>query len=340
MRESPIRVVVIIVSYKTARLVQAALSSLLSERASLASRGVELSCCIVDNDSGDAEQLRPFLAEATWGQWVHLIEARENGGFAYGNNVGFDYAFRRVEQPDYFFLLNPDAEIRPDAVGVLVDFLEAHPRAGTAGSSVETETGELWPYAFRFPNLIGEAVNPLALGVLERALKRHMVLRRMDDVPAEVDWYPGAAMMIRAEAVRELGGMDEAYFLYYEETDFCLKLQRAGWSHWYVPESRVMHIAGQSTGVTSAEGKNKRLPSYWFDSRRRFFQKNFGLHYALATDAAALVGQTLGGIRRLLTGKQEQSLRHQLSDFYQGSVLRRSNRSVKPTREYQPNSGV
>jgi N-acetylglucosaminyl-diphospho-decaprenol L-rhamnosyltransferase len=332
----PIRVMVIIVSYKTAELVKAALLSLLNERGLLQSKEIELVCCVVDNASGDTKQLRPFLTEPEWQEWVHLIEAEKNGGFAYGNNVGFRYAFEASKEPDYFLLLNPDAEVRPNAVHVLVDFLEKHPQAGTAGSSLEMENGELWPYAFRFPNIVDEAIQPLAFGALERLVERYIVLRRMGDSPSEVDWYPGAAMMIRAQVIRELGGMDESYFLYYEETDFCMKVQRRGWSHWYVPTSRVMHIAGQSTGVTGEAGKNKRLPDYWFDSRRRYFQKNFGLRYAMAADALALLGQTVGGLRRLMKGEEQPPLGEQLSDFYRGSSLRRSNQRVELSQEYQP----
>jgi GT2 family glycosyltransferase len=308
-------------------------------------REIELRCVIVDNDSGGADSLRPFLGDvlpheegSNWQEWVKLVVSERNGGFAYGNNVGFQEAFKDPDETDYFFLLNPDAEIRPDAVSALVEFLERHPQAGTAGSSLEMEDGTLWPYAFRFPNIVNEAVRPLALSAVERLVQQYIVLRRMGEVPDEVDWYPGAAMMIRAQVIRDLGGMDESYFLYFEETDFCMKVQNNGWSNWYVPTSRVMHIAGQSTGVTGESGKNKRLPSYWYDSRRRYYQKNFGLRYAMATDTLALIGQTIGGLRQLMSGKLERPLGQQLVDFYRGSSLKTHNRKVEPSKEYRPSS--
>jgi N-acetylglucosaminyl-diphospho-decaprenol L-rhamnosyltransferase len=334
-RATPIRVMAIIVSYKTAQLVKNACRALAEERERLSGHSVELRLCIVDNASGDAASLAPFLAEPEWASWVDLLVSERNGGFAYGNNVAFKHSFESGYAPDYFFLLNPDAEVRPNAVSALVDFLERTPRAGTAGSSLENLDGELWPYAFRFPNLVAEGVSPLAVRKLDALFESRLVARRMGNQIEEVDWYPGAAMMCRSSIIRDLGGMDESYFLYYEETDFCLKLKRAGWSHWYVPASRVMHIAGQSTGVTGVEGVGKRLPAYWFESRRRFFQKNYGLSYAIATDAVALAGQALGGLQRLVRG-DGLPLTQSLSDFYRGSALRYRNWELKPTVEFHP----
>jgi N-acetylglucosaminyl-diphospho-decaprenol L-rhamnosyltransferase len=336
-RTTPLRVVAIIVSYKTARLVQNACRSLFEERERLVAHGIDLRCCVIDNASGDAATLAPFFDAQGWGGWLDLIIAERNGGFAYGNNVAFKHAFDAGYAPDYFFLLNPDAEVRPLAVAKLVEFLEATPGAGTAGSSLETETGELWPYAFRFPNIIAEGVTPLGVRVVERLFEKKLVARPMGEQVEEVDWYPGAAMMCRSRIIRELGGMDESYFLYYEETDFCLKLKRAGWSHWYVPASRVMHIAGQSTGVTGADAEARPLPGYWYESRRRYFQKNHGLGYALAADAAAILGQAVGGLQRLARGKgQSKPLLPQLRDFFNGSTLRPTNRNLKRTEEFRP----
>src|SRR5690606_37983075 len=212
----------------------------------------------------------------------------------------------REPKPDYFFLLNPDAVVRPGAISELVAFMEAHPDAGSAGSSLENERGELWPVAFRFPDMLNEVIPALQFGPLYRLFADRMVARTMGDAIEEVDWFPGAAMMCRASVIEELGGMDESYFLYYEETDFCLKLKRHGWKNWYVPASRVMHIAGKSTGVTSEGADVKRLPSYWFESRRRYFLKNYGKTYAVCTDALTTAANLAGEVQMRLRGKPEK----------------------------------
>ena len=84
-------------------------------------------------------------------------------------------------------------------------------------------------------------------------------------------------MMIRPSVLACIGGMDENYFLYFEETDFCYRAKQAGFPTWYVPESRVMHIMGQTTTVTDISAGPRRLPGYWFESRRRYFAVTYGI---------------------------------------------------------------
>ena len=128
-------------------------------------------------------------------------------------------------------------------------------------------------------------------------------------------------MMIRRQVFESIGLMDEGYFLYYEETDLCLQAKRAGWSCWYVPESKVMHIAGQSTGVTDRTHAPKRLPQYVFDSRRRYFLKNHGFFYLLATDVIWTVAFCTWRLRRILQRKPDTDPPYLLWDRIQNSAL-------------------
>ena len=141
-------------------------------------------------------------------------------------------------------------------------------------------------------------------------------------------------MMVRREVIDELGGMDEGYFLYYEETDFCLKVKRAGWSNWYVPSSRVVHLAGQSTGISNAKG-HQRLPKYWFESRRRYFTKNMGPGYAMAADVALVLAWSAGRIKLRLQ-RRDLGRPNFVADLVANSPLRSENRALAPTREFGP----
>ena len=324
---------VIIVSYKTADLVKTSLSALADERAAVDELGIDVRCYVIDNSGVDLEPVQAFVQEKGWQPWLHVVQAERNGGFAYGNNRGFEYGLAQSPKPDYFFLLNPDAVVRPGAISQLVEFMETHPRAGSAGSRLENERGELWPVAFRFPGMLSEVIPALQFGPLYRLFADRMVARTMGDKTEEVDWFPGAAMICRASVIEELGGMDESYFLYYEETDFCLKLKRHGWTNWYVPASRVMHIAGKSTGVTSEGADVKRLPSYWFESRRRYFLKNYGKTYAVCTDALTTAANLAGEVQMRLRGKPEKLREGFLRDFWRGSALQPANRAIEPERE-------
>jgi len=177
----------------------------------------------------------------------------------------------------------------------------------------------------------------LRLGFVSKLLRKHVVARLMGSVVEQVDWLPGAAMMVRRQVIERLGGLDQTYFLYYEETDFCLKVKKAGYTVWYVPDSRVMHIAGQSTGVTGFQPVAKPLPDYWFESRRRYFAKNHGLAYAVATDAVLLLSHALGQAKeRFLKGSKTPGVPHFAQDIFRHSVFHKANRSVDAPVEWRP----
>ena len=322
MRE--LTVAVVIVSYRSAALTIECLRSLLAERSN---GGLNIRAVVIDNASGDHPLIARAVAENDWGSWVTPVLAPRNGGFAYGNNLGIRHALQSGPV-DYVYLLNPDTQVRAGAIAILVRFLESQPRIGIAGSSFENEDGSEWPIAFRFPSLVSELSQALGFGPLIRLLDRWAVARQMSQsARQQVDWICGASMMIRIAVLEAIGGLDEGYFLYFEETDFCLRARRAGFPTWYVPESRVMHVGGQSTGVTERNAAAKRLPAYWFDSRRRYFAKAFGTMHAMAIDLAVLVAYPLGWLKRFALRQRRQTVPHYYRDFIRRSVLRARNRS-------------
>jgi N-acetylglucosaminyl-diphospho-decaprenol L-rhamnosyltransferase len=315
----PTQLLVVIVNYRTPELTIASLHSLVGEVRSLP--GIRV--VVVDNASGDSSvaQIGSAIKTEGWSSWASLLPSEHNGGYAFGNNLAIRPILDSPNPPPYFLLLNPDTLVRPNAIRVLVDFMEQHPQVGLAGSSFEGSDGVPWPIAFRFPSMLGELESGLRLGIVSKLLTKSVVARTMpQDKPSQIDWVPGASLIVRREVFETIGLMDEEYFLYYEETDFCLQAQRAGWMCWYVPQSRVMHIAGQSTGITCA-GPPKRLPQYWFDSRRRYFVKNHGWLYAALADAVWIVGFALWRLRRLIQRKPDSDPPKMLNDFLLNSVF-------------------
>jgi GT2 family glycosyltransferase len=143
----------------------------------------------------------------------------------------------------------------------------------------------------------------------------------MEKSQQQIDWVPGASMMIRRSTLDALCGLDEEYFLYFEETDLCFRAREKGFQTWYVPDSKVMHIAGQSTKVTERDSKPLRLPGYWFESRRRFFTQSHGRIYAAVTDVAALAARSLGKVKHLLAGQRDQEIPYFISDLIRHSAF-------------------
>jgi GT2 family glycosyltransferase len=321
-----IDVAVIIVSYKTALLVIEAVRSLLEEQRSTR---LNIRAIVVDNASGDSEIIAREIRHSGWDSWVTLISAPFNGGFAYGNNLGIEYAHAQW-RPTYVYLLNPDAQVRRGAIAALVKFLDGRPEAGIAGSSFENQDGSDWPIAFRFPSVFSEIDECLQIGPVSRLLARWIVAKRMGPLPEKVDWICGASMLIRPQVFAAIGGLDENYFLYFEETDFCRRARIAGFCTWYVPESRVMHITGQSTKLTDLTAGPKRLPSYWFDSRRRYFATAFGIPRAMALDFITIVAYTIGLTSKIILRKEPYIIPHFLRDFLRHSIILPRNREFAP----------
>jgi len=311
-------VLVAIVNYRTAPLVVDCLRSLAPEVA--ANPGTRV--IIVDNASvdGSAAAIAAAIAAHGWGDWAELVESPVNGGFAAGVNVALRPALARRET-ELFWLLNPDTLVRRGAMAALTGFMHTRPSVGIAGSALQLADGTPWPFAFRFPSLVGEFEQALRLGVATRLLRRHVVLQRMGSDAARVDWVSGASMMVRRAVFDAIGLLDEGYFLYFEETDFCHAAQRAGWETWYVPEAQVMHIAGQSTGIPGVGAAAQRRPAYWFESRRRYFVKNYGPAYAAATDVAWLAARATWKLRRLATGAADPDPPQLMADVLRHSTL-------------------
>ncbi len=313
------QMLVVIVNYRTGPLVVDCLQSLQDEVRAMP----ELRAIVVDNASGDLSSTIIELAirERGWSDWAGLIDAPSNGGFAYGNNRAIELSFRWENPPDLIWLLNPDTIVRPGAARSMAEFMQSHGQVGIAGTSIERENGVLWPFAFRFPTILSEVERGARLRLVSRALSSYSVFRQMTSQAEVVDWVSGASMVVRREVFEDIGLMDEAYFLYCEETDFCLQARRSGWECWYVPQARVMHIAGQSTGVTGTQAVVRRLPRYWFESRRRYFVKNHGRLYAIVADIAWATMHVLWLARKVAARQPNEDPPMLLGDFLRYSAI-------------------
>ncbi len=322
------KVLVIIVNYRSAELTLRALKSLARERHDPL---FDLQALVVENASGDEAILRQGI-ESQYGDFARLVVSPANGGFGAGNNLGLKTGHALGLVPDYVHMLNPDTEVKPGAIATLVRFMDAHPRAGISSGSFEFQDGKEWPFAFRFPSIASELETGFRWRPISRVLGNHAIARTMGSEPARIDWCSGASMMVRREVLESVGGFDERFFLYFEEVDLCLRIKEAGWEIWYVPESRVMHICGQSTGVTDPKAGPRRLPSYWFESRRRYFVKHHGALYAGLADAAAVVGHSFGVLKDKL--KRVAPTPHLVRDLAAQSVLWPSNRQLTQPEHY------
>jgi len=221
---------VIYVSYHSGREI---LSSLDSLAAAGTRREVEI--IVVDNasadDSVDLLRSRPE---------INLIVNEENLGLSRAVNQGL-----RVARGDMLLVLNPDILVKPGSLDALADFLDEHPRAGMVGSKLLNEDGSLQHSCRSFYTLWTIILRRTPLGKLlknSRAIRHHLMLDYDHESPSRVDWILGACMMTHRRALADVGGMDERFFLYFEDVDWCYRMARRGWEVWYVPGSVMTHL--------------------------------------------------------------------------------------------------
>jgi len=225
-----------IVSYNTRDLLRACLQSLEARREEVA-----LEIIVIDNNStdGSAEMVRAEFPK------VLLIKAGENLGYGRANNLGLKDAKGR-----HFFVLNSDTEVQPGALRALVDFLDNHQQAGAVTAQLILPDGSIQPSCATDPNLMKVFWEQTYLDRLFPHNKitggYTMTHWNYDDI-REVEQVAGAAVVIRREAWQQIGGFDPAFFMYFEDTDLCIRLRKAGWSIWFTPDARVHHKVGASS---------------------------------------------------------------------------------------------
>jgi N-acetylglucosaminyl-diphospho-decaprenol L-rhamnosyltransferase len=235
---------------------------------------------VVDNASTDGtpERVREAFPD------VRLLVNPANRGFPAANNQGMAVARGR-----YFFLLNPDTVVLDQAIEDLVTFADAHPDVGVVGPQLLNPDGSVQSSRRRFPTFwtaLFESTwwQPWAP---RRILARYYVLDRPDHEIQEVDWVTGAAMLVRREVVERVGPMDEGFFMYAEELDWCRRIRQAGWRVFYYPPAKVIHYGGRSSDQVPA------LQHLAFQrSKIRYFRKHHG-PWAAAALQAFLIAQYL-----------------------------------------------
>jgi N-acetylglucosaminyl-diphospho-decaprenol L-rhamnosyltransferase len=282
-------VLTVLLNWRTAEMTLQAVDA--AERAM---EGIAGGIVVVDNDSGDGsfELMSDALKDRPR---IRVVQSGHNGGFGAGNNVGIRLGLPEGVRPDYVYILNSDAFPAPDAIRLLLDYLVAHPKVGIAGSYIHGPDGEAHTTCFRFPSVASEFEGAARTGPISRLLAHRAVAIGVPGTTGPVEWLAGASMMMREAVVRAVGGFDETFFLYFEETDLCRRAAEAGWPTHFVRESRVEHIGSVSTGMKTW----KRVPRYWFDSRWHYFRKSGGTLRAVMATLAHLAGGLILQARRL-----------------------------------------
>ena len=221
---------------------------------------------VVDNASTDG------TADCVAASYPHvrLIRNSENVGFARANNQAIPLCRGR-----YLFLLNPDTEVLPHAVERLKKFLDEHPKVGVVAPQLLNSDRTIQPSCRTFPTILSHLWNCTFLDALfpkSRIFGRYRMTGWNHTETRSVDQPMGAALVVRSEAVADAGMMDPAYFLLFDEVDWCLRIKKKGWEIFYLPDAQVIHHGGKSFGQRPNASNGK----VFTESRNIYYSKHYG----------------------------------------------------------------
>lgn len=267
-----IDVSIIIVSYNTRKLLKKCLASIKKH-----TKEVNYEVIVVDNAStdGSVDAISNFQFPVSN---FHLIRNGKNLGFARANNQGVERAKGR-----YILLLNSDTKLKDDTISEMIMWMDGHKNVGIATCRLVNPDGETQATGGYFPNLLriflwASFLDDLPL--ISRIFGSFHPHGSFFKKARRQDWVTGAFFLVRREAADTLGGLDEKFFMYVEEVDYCFRARKAGWEVWYVPEASIVHEAGASgsggrvyflQGVSGKEGSILGE----FKGLQRFYKKHY-----------------------------------------------------------------
>lgn len=303
---------IVIVSWNVRDLLRACLHS-------LPPAGPACEVIVVDSASADGT---PAMVAAEFPE-VRLIASPDNLGYSRGNNLGL-----RLARGRHVLILNPDTVVTAGALERLSAYLDAHPETGVVGPQLVYGDGAPQSTRRRFPTVLtGFFESTWAQGWAPPGLlQRYYAADLPADQPVAVDWLVGAALLVRAEVVAQVGGFDEGFFMYSEELDWCRRIRAAGWRIAHVPAARILHYEGRSSAQAPA-ATHIRFNA----SKVRYYRKHHGPLVAealrlwlLAQFAGQLALEALKG----LAGHRRALRRERVRVYWQ--VLRSGLRPVRP----------
>ncbi|MBM4053174.1 MAG: glycosyltransferase family 2 protein [Planctomycetes bacterium] len=260
--------------------------------------------CVVDNGSKDDSvvAVRDRFAD------VHVIENRENRGFAVAVNQGLSAVSAR-----YYILLNTDAIVEKNALQILYTFMESHGDAGIAGVQLLKPSGMKQHSFDNYPTMATELLNKSLLRWLfpDKYLSKKQTVTK----PREVESVIGACIIVRNEAIERVGRLDEDYFFFLEETDWCYRMKKAGWKVFHVPDARVSHLGGESKKKAPWQSQIEYCRSLYL-----YFKKNssrnvyvlFRIFYVIKI----FLNLTINSIGNIVVIFLNRKLRYRLNIYY------------------------
>jgi hypothetical protein len=299
---------VIIVNYRTPQLVTECLETLLPEI-----DGIDARIMLVDNLSGDdsPEIIRAWLANNDVGGKVTFIQSNRNGGYAAGNNMGI-----RECSAKHYLLLNSDTLIRPGAIRIILDTAQKFPEAGIISPRIELPDGTGQESCFRFRTPFSELIDASQTYLVANLLSRYKPNLPIQTQIARPQWTTFACVLVKEDVFRQIGLLDEGYFMYAEDMEFCHRVREAGWDIVHNPDAKVAHTPASSSTIKEVIQKKKRIPKYLFESRARYYYQVYGWLGLTSANLLWWLGRLISKTRQLLGNSDKAANERQWLDIW------------------------
>jgi len=286
-----LNLLVVIINYKTPELTKQSVLSVIPQL------GENDKICLIDNFSQDnsVDYLTQFIQSNNLQDKINLISSLVNGGFSAGNNIGIKY-----EEATYYLLLNSDAYLKEHAIELLIGKMQESSLIGIVAPKLIWESGKQQTSCFNYltpgnsflsaanTGIISRLFNILGINEVAIPLTKHNTINP--------EWLSFACILLRSRLIQDIGLMDDGYFMYYEDMDYCYRANKAGWKLAYKQDAKVVHLnQGASNQV-----KIKRLPQYYFRSRNRYFLKFHGRLGVLLANLNWSFGRLVSLIREII----------------------------------------
>jgi len=287
------KLAVVIINYKTPKLVIDCLVSLLPEL-----KGIKAKVVVVDNASQNDSCLliRSWITENLADSHVELLASNENAGFSAGNNLGVQHV-----EAEHYLLLNSDTIVREGALSLLLKAAKKDDFAGLISPRLEWPDSAPQESCFRFHTPISELISSANTGFITKIFQKFNVPFKVSEQAAYYDWTSFACVLVKAEVFKDVGLMDDGYFMYFEDVAFAHKAKQAGWKVLNIPDAHVVHLRGGSSPVKSQAKQRKRLPRYFYESRTRYFYQVYGRLGLLMANVFWTLGFGVSLFRRFLS---------------------------------------
>lgn len=293
MQSVKYQLAVIVINYKTPDLTIECLQSLVPELSDINAKVL-----VIDNNSADdsCEIIQNWITINDTGNWITIIASEHNAGFSAGNNLGI-----KSINADYYLLINSDTLVRKGGILRLLEYAEIDSSAGLIGPRLEWMGAMSQESCFKFHTPKSELISSASTGLLTALLKEFVVPQAVSEEIACYDWISFACVLIKSKVFKDIGLLDDGYFMYYEDVEFCYRAKQKGWKIVNVPTAHVVHLRGGSSTVKSQIKLRKRLPSYFYKSRTRYFYQVYGLMGLLMANVYWTLGYGISLLRSLLS---------------------------------------